>query len=391
MPVSSSDRDILRDLGHQIAEIAALPIQKQRRALMARIESLQQAKPPVLIYQEPWHELNVNGELDLHCTDGFCRGIELELRRTLYKWRHYQGDMIVSGEMCQPLCIRDTGFGITEEVDIALTDRTSDVVSRHFHIQISSEGDLDKIRFPEVSHDARLTEELYQRRCDLFDGVLPVRKCGVGGFWFAPWDDLVRWTGVQEVLMDMALRPAYVHKAIGRLVDAWLHRLEQYEQQGLLEVPANQMWGVGAAQIFSEVSPRMHEEFALRHEARWFSRFRWTYYGCCEPLHHKVDVIRRNLPNLRKISMSPWVDFDAAVRNVGQDLIFAWKPNPALLATEAWHPELVRQYLREHLRKAMDAGCVVEVHLKDISTVRHEPQRLWEWARIAEEVTAEWA
>jgi hypothetical protein len=89
--------------------------------------------------------------------------------------------------------------------------------------------------------------------------------------------------------------------------------------------------------------------------------------------------------------MSPWVDFDKAVRNVGRDLIFAWKPNPALVAGPTWQPELVRTYLRDHLRQAMAAGCVVEVHMKDISTVNHEPQRLWEWAQIASEVSAEFA
>jgi len=30
---------------------------------------------------------------------------------------------------------------------------------------------------------------------------------------------------------------------------------------------------------------------------------------------------------------------------------------------------------------------VVEVIMKDISTVRYQPQRLWEWARMAAEVT----
>jgi hypothetical protein len=29
--------------------------------------------------------------------------------------------------------------------------------------------------------------------------------------------------------------------------------------------------------------------------------------------------------------------------------------------------------------------------MKDISTVRYQPQRLWEWADIAAEVTAEYA
>lgn len=391
MAIPQNDKNILRQLGARTAEIAALPIQAERAKLHRRIENLEPAKPLVHIYQEPWNELNVNGELDLHCTDDFCRGIELGLRRTLYKWNHYQGDMIVGAGMSQPPCIRDTGFGITEDVDIERTDPTSDVVSRHFHIQIAEEADIQKIKFPQVSHDATLTEEQYQKRCEIFDGVLPVSKGRGGGFWFAPWDDIVRWTGVQEVLMDMILRPDYVHKIIDRLVSAWLHRLDQYEAQELLSAPTRELWGVGAAQIFSEVSPEMHEQFALRHEARWFSRFGRNYYGCCEPLHHKVDVIRKNIPNLRKISMSPWVDFDKAVKNVGTRLIFAWKPNPAVLAAPTWNPHAVRRDMEEKLRKARDGGCIIELHMKDISTVNHEPKRLWEWAQIAANVTAKFA
>ena len=31
-------------------------------------------------------------------------------------------------------------------------------------------------------------------------------------------------------------------------------------------------------------------------------------------------------------------------------------------------------------------GCAVEVIMKDVSTVRYQPQRLWAWARMAMEV-----
>ncbi len=389
MPLSPRDKDILRELGSGIAQIAALPIQEERRKLRARIENLESARAPVLVYQEPWNELEAGGEMALQCQDDFCRGIELGLRRTLYQWRHYPGDMVVDAVMLQPMCIADSDLGIQVQEDILRTSDTGDIVSHHYHVQISDEADLEKIKLPRVSHNAALTRELYERRCEIFEGILPVRICGVGGFWFCPWDDIVRWTGVQEVLSDLVDRPEYVHKLVGRVVSAWLCRLDQYEEQGLLERPAKELWCAGAAQIFSAVSPKMHEEFALRHEARFFSRFAKVSYGCCEPLHHKVDVIRRSLPNLGRISMSPFIDFDAAVRNVGREFIFAWKPNPAHLATEAWHPDLVRNYLREHLQKARDGGCVVEIHLKDISTVRWEPHRLWEWARIADEVSAE--
>ena len=187
----------------------------------------------------------------------------------------------------------------------------------------------------------------------------------------------------------MFRRPQYVHSIVDRMVDAWLYRLHQYERLGLLQAPTLKLWGVGAAQVFAAVSPAMHEEFALRHEARWYERFGYNFYGCCEPLHDRVDVIKKNIPRLRKISMSPFVDFDRAVENVGDELVFAWKPNPAVLAAPVWDPQAVRKDMEKKLEKARN--CIVEIHMKDISTVRYQPQRLWEWSQIAAEVTSKYA
>lgn len=159
---------------------------------------------------------------------------------------------------------------------------------------------------------------------------------------------------------------------------------------GLLSAPARELTVSGAAQIFSEVSPEMHGEFALQHEARFYRRFRRVHYGCCEPLHHKVDICARHLPNLYQISMSPWVDFAVGARNVGTRYIFGWRPNPAHLAMEAWDGDMVRRYLREKLAIARDHGCTVAIYLKDISTVRHDPRRLFEWDRIARECLEEY-
>ena len=404
MGYSRKDKVILRELGEQVAKIGALPANDQRRDLHWRINNLEKAKPTFHIYEIPWHEMDVNDELRLRTKDTFSQSIERDLRRTLYLWRHIQGDMVMEPVIVQPLCIHDTGFGITELVDIARTDEKSDIYSRHFHIQIKDEEDIEKIKMPKVTFDAERTEEEYQMRCDIFDGILPVEKRGMPfekkiypwrssegdtSFWFAPWDEIVRWTGIKEVLMDMFLRPDYVHSIIDRMVDAWLHRLEQYERLGLLKAHPMKFWGIGTAQIFAAVSPAMHEEFALRHEGRWFERFGYNFYGCCEPLHHKVDILKENIPRLRKISISAWVDFDEAVENVGDEIVFAWKPNPAVLAASVWDPEAVRKDMEEKLEKAKD--CIVDIHLKDISTVRYQPQRLWEWAQIAAEVTEKYA
>ena len=85
--------------------------------------------------------------------------------------------------------------------------------------------------------------------------------------------------------------------------------------------------------------------------------------------------------------MSPWVDIDQAVANMGGRYVFSYKPNPAVFAEDSWHLDKARHELETVLTKAKAHGCVVEVIMKDISTVRYEPYRLWEWAAMAAEVT----
>jgi hypothetical protein len=291
---------------------------------------------------------------------------------------------------------------------------TSDIVSQHFIPQIQSESDISKIRLPEVTLDREQTDANYQRLVDLFGDLIPIEKCGVQDFWFAPWDLLVTWWGVQEALTDLIDRPELVKLAMERLLTAFLYRLDQYEHLGLLslnntnvrvgsgglgydaDLPAagfepahvrtSDLWGSSAAQIFSSVSPAMHETFSLQYERRWLERFGLSYYGCCEPLHKKLDILK-SIPNLRKISMSPWANLDEAVDNVGDRYVLSIKPNPAIFATDHWDLESSRQSLRRSLKKTR--GCVVEIIMKDISTVHYEPQRLWEWSRMAMEVVSE--
>ena len=139
------------------------------------------------------------------------------------------------------------------------------------------------------------------------------------------------------------------------------------------------------AQMFSTVSPAMFEEFEIDPCMPIFSRFGLVYDGCCEPLDRKMAQVRK-IPNVRKVSMSPWVDEDLGAAEIGRAYVYSRKPNPALLA---W-PEFNTEAVREHLQASVDAcarhGCPLELILKDISTVQYEPQRLFEWARLAMEV-----
>ena len=301
-------------------------------------------------------------------------------------------------------------------MEIATTDEASDIYSRHFIRQITEPEDLVKIEMPMVTHDERKTATAYQVMSDLFGDLMPVKKIGQTHIWFTPWDFLIRWWGIQEAMIDLVMRPQMVHDAVERMVQAWMVELDKFEEQNLLSLgcrnirvgsggygytadlpgdgfeadritPKN-MWGCSNAQIFSDVSPEMHWEFAVEHDLKWLERWGLTYYGCCEPLDKKIDMMRR-IPNLRKISVSPWNDIQRVVDEVGDDFVLSVKPSLAIFAGDHFDADQARAEIRAPLDKT-NGRCHVELILKDISTVKYQPQRLWEWETIAMETVEEY-
>ena len=402
------EKDVLRRLADKIAKYAEDPVNAERAVLWQKLNDLDSERPMVWINEIPWHEMNYNDELTIKTETPWAKQHETELRRTIYQWEHMQGDMIINPFISCPLAIYSSDFGILEDVDIVKTDQENEIYSRHFKIQIKELEDIEKIKMPRVEHHELATEYAYSAMLDLYKDIIPVKKVGQTHIWFTPWDYLVRWWGVQESLMDLILRPEMVHAAVSRMVDAWMIELDQFEQQNLLSLdcdntrigsggygytkdlpgddftadhvkPGN-MWGCSNAQVFSEVSPAMHWEFAIEHDLRWLRRWGLIYYGCCEPLGKKIDMLKK-IPNLRKISISPWNDSRLTVENIEDRYVLSRKPNPAVLAPDDWDPELAENDLKEFLNLAKDSH--VELIMKDISTVRYQPQRLWEWEDIA--------
>lgn len=407
--LSQEDKDILRGLGAKIAEISAQSIHQEKAKLWTNLNDLASKRPMVWINEIPWHEMNVNDELTLRCTHPWAQGLETQLRRTIYQWNHMPGDMVVNPYIECPLIIHSTDFGIMEDVDIARTNAENDIYSRHFKIQIQEPEDIQKIKMPIITYNKEATDIVYSLMQEIFEGIIPVKKVGQSHIWFTPWDYLIRWWGVQEAMMDLVMRPEMVHEAVERMVDAWMYELDQFVEQNLLEVDCNNtrigsggygyvsslpgqdfdptcvkphnMWGCSNAQIFSSVSPDMHWEFAIEHDMRWLKRWGLTYYGCCEPLDNKIHILKR-IPNLRKVSVSPWCNSKKVVEGIGTDYVMSRKPSPAIFAGNAWDPKEAERQLREFLDHT-EGKCHVELIMKDISTVGYKPERLWEWEKIA--------
>lgn len=399
------DVEVLRELGRQVAEIAALPAQEETRRLWQALNGLRPIRPLVMIDELPWNEMNVDGELTTRTEDPFCRTLEVAIRRTLYQWRHFPVDMVVEARVYVPKTIRTTGFGLDIQETTLSVESENEILSHEYRDQLRDEEDVQRIRIPEVSLDEDTTARDEAKAHEIFDGVLDVHMQGcIPPFYL--WDDIVMWRGAENVLYDLIDRPDHMHEIARRYTDACLGMLDQLEEKGLLgydaplvhctgawtdELPApgfdpakpraKDNWTRGASQILGSVSKSMYEEFEIEYVSRWHARFGLTNYGCCDALHDRVDLIRQ-IPNVRKISMSPWADVDKGAEAIGRDYVFSWKPNPAVLAMDGWEPETVEADLRHTLEACERNRCPLSITLKDISTVRRHPERVWEWAEI---------
>lgn len=403
------DLDVLRELATRVAEIAALPVQEEKRQLWRALNALQPVRPMVMIDQVCWNEVDAAGAMALRCEDAECRGYENLMRRMLYQWDHFRVDMVVEPFLPVPKAIRNTGFGVKCEQEIAVTDPTSSVVGHRYINQFVTEEDLEKLRMPEISHDPVEEERRLALAHEIFDGIIEVRAWGANAA-LSLWDPISTWMGVEGVLWTMTDRPGYLHRLVGRFTDAYMCMFDQLEEQGLLcgpqslvhctgawtdELPApgydparprcKDMWAMGLAQMFSTVSPRMFQEFEVDYVSRLCERFGLVYYGCCDPLERKMDQVRM-IPNVRKVSMSAWADRELGAKEIAGDYAFSYKPTPASLATDVFHPEAVREDLQSTKQICERHGCPLEIILKDISTVRYEPERLSRWAEVAMQV-----
>jgi len=406
------DYKILRFLATKKRELVENFNNDRNIRLWKDTNDLKSKGAPVFIDEIPWHEIK-DEQLYLRCKNKYLREVEETLRKEIYIMQHFPCNMIFKNEIECAAVIYDSGFGIKEKSKTISPEKGSNILSRQFKPIIKGLDDIKKLKEPEIYYDDKLTMRRYAVLKDIFDGRMEVRLTGKKGYWFTPWDNLVRYTGVEQVMLDLIERPEYIDELVKRFVDLSLIRLEKYSLLGIwgsnnsnvrvgsggygythdlkeeerknIGIPTKNMWGCGNAQVFSSVSSEMHYEFSLKHEIRWMENFGLNYYGCCEPLHDKIDILEK-IPNLRKISISPWANIDMAKEKIDGRYVMSIKPNPALLAMSTFDEDLVRNEIKDILSKTKDVSK--EIILKDISTVKHEPQRIDIWANIVMEEIA---
>lgn len=403
MQMTEKDKQALRRLAERYSEIAHKDVQKERMERYYRTNALENVRPVVLIDEVPWGEIE-DSALTNVCTSELS-WIESPLRCALYQWEHFQVDAVVPPVFQVVKRARWLrGIGIEVKEQQIKGDTGAYIASHAYSDQLSTEDDLAKLHAPEIIYDQAATETAFAVAKEVFAGLMDVEIVGRGGLHFNIWDDIARYRGVENLLIDLAERPEFMHATAQRFMEIGQSQFKQLEEQGLLdprlvylhctaacsrELPASDcsgryrakdVWGRCAAQIFGSVSPDMHDEFDLTYNQQLFSDCGLLYYGCCEPMDRKIDILRKRFKNLRKISITPWANPQRAAENIGRDFVMAAKPNPAFVATVPFNPEPVKQEIARYCEASLKHGTTLEFVLKDISTISGNPENLTQWA-----------
>jgi len=391
-------------------EYATKPEQANKKDLWLALNDGHMQRPMVLLDQIPWHEMDVDGLLVNQVQDEYWRGVETELRQSIYKLKFMPADATAEPILTLPRPIHLTGYGLKIDEEIAVLDRENSVVGHFYHKQINDFEDIQKIRPRQAVLDEAKEKEIIQQAASLFEGIAPFRLTGLT-LHLGVWDTITQWMGAQNIFFELMDRPELMHSLMEHMTSINVALIEQMSRDRLFDAytqlchcshtyssdlprpgsdpahPQSQdVWAYGLAQLFSSVSPEVTAEFEVAYVKRFFAHFGAIYYGCCDRLDDRMDVIAA-LPNVRKLSCSPWSIREVFAQRMPKHCVMSNKPNPAMVSV-GFDEGTIRTDLRRTIAAAKAGGVGLEFILKDISTVQYQPQRLWDWSRIAlEEVS----
>ena len=401
--IPKNDKLIVRELAKKYMEAVNTEKQVKMYQRFKDTNDLKLVRPPVLLDEIPWYQMDIDGELTCICEDERARTTELTFRKGIYYIKHFKADNLFEPFFRIKRAYDSTGIGIApKDSDMKRTDVQNNIVSREFEDVLEDESALDKLHDPEFTlrpdRDARHMEYF----TELLGDSIPIRLYGYGFCYDAPWDRLTRLRGVEPILMDMYDRPEYLHELMKKFTSAVHAELDFIEKNldvdgefsslhctpmavsGLTESGLKATWYRRMAQSFGVVSPAMFEEFEVDYVYPLAKRFAYTYYGCCEPLDDKIDILKK-IPNLRKIGCSPWANVEKCAEQIGKDYVLSRKPNPAHVAIST-DTEVIRKEIEETVKACIKHSCPYDYVLKDISTVSHKPENLIVWAQTVSDV-----
>ena len=402
---SVREKEILRELAKQVAELAAHPREDEKKKLWFKLNDLQPVRP--LVFCDPengWNEIITQDQI--LCEKPLFRVWEMGLRKEIYWATQMQDDRVIEPFFNVPYSYTDSGWGLTE-----VYTSGGDGGSHVWDAPIKDYAeDLDKLHFPEITVDYVKTNEIVEVAREILGDILQVRLRGLWWWTLGMTMDFIHLRGLENLMMDLMLYPDEVHRMMAFLRDSKLHMLDFLEKNNLLadntggtyvgsggfgwtsqlpqpdfnpaHVRTMDMWGFTESQETVGISPEMFEEFIFPYQLPIMERFGLNCYGCCEPLDIRWHVVQK-FPRLRRVSTSPWANREKMAEFLGNNYVMSLKPSPTPLAMSSLDEAAIRAEIRKDLYTTRN--CNVELIMKDNHTLGNNPMNAVRWCRIAKE------
>jgi hypothetical protein len=405
--VSKEDRVVLRTLGQKVKGLSELPVQRRRRERWAAHHALKPTKPLLFIDPElAWYE--ILPAHTLRCTGNLARIWEYRLRKEIFWQEEIQDDRVCRPVLPVQHVYQETGFGLEKDLVGG-----GDTGAYSINSVLKDYDDLPKLSFRSMEIDQAKTDRLLAVAHDVFDGVLEARIENAWWFSFGLTMDAIFLRGFENFLLDMYDHPEGLHALMGFLRDEAMNRLDFLEKNRLLSLNNNgefmgtggygwcdelpgepfdpsrvtprNMWGYAESQETVSASPDAFGEFVLPYQLPLLSRFGLNAYGCCEPLDTRLDLLKQNIPRLRKITVSPWSDARMMAREIGGNYVYCWKMNPTCIAADRIDEDGIRAQAREVFTIVREYGCPTEALMRDVRTLAGKKENAVRWVAVLRE------
>ena len=401
--IPNKDRNILRELSRRLVDIADHPDMARRRSMWTAHNDLASTYPMIVASPEgSWRELLPPDAF--RCENDWARRVERQMRMALYRFDHFRDDHPIDPGWAVGKRVHTTGWGLKPE----RVPKTKETGTWAFKPVILEPSDLAKLKQPELVFNEAATLNEMRLAEDAFGDILEVHLVGVKRVGYHMMKDYTDLRGLEQVFLDMLMEPEMLHDVMAfmeeghhrirrAMIDGGLFELNNdasYQNSGgtgyTTQLPANgfdgevrpcDMWASAEAQELAPIGPEHHEEFCMQYERRLLAPFGLNGYGCCEDLAGKMDDVLR-IPNIRRVSISPFSNVATCAEQLKGDVVFSWKPQPARLVGQ-FNEDLIRREIRDALETTKAHGCVVEMYLKDTHTCDNHPERFERWIDIA--------
>ncbi|GAG67657.1 unnamed protein product, partial [marine sediment metagenome] len=226
--IGREDREILRRLAGRIAELAARPIEGEKRDLWYRHNALEATCP--LIFCDPengWNEIITDAQIE--CRGQLAREWEMTLRKEIFWGESMGDDRVIEPYFEIPYVYVESDWGM-QETKVGGENSGSYT----WDSPLKSYSDLSKLHFPRISADHEATDSLLLLAKKVLGDLLAVR---LKERWW--WSLGMTWTlvnlrGLEQIMFDIYDYPDQLHQLMGILRDGTLAKLDFLQENGLL-------------------------------------------------------------------------------------------------------------------------------------------------------------